>query len=641
MKTKGLKFIASAIAISMLLAAVAACGGSAQTNATTASAATAAATTTAAQAAATQEAKSEAAAETTTASAAAAAETTKGKATETTTTSAAAATQAEAARDSKYDEYYEIILLSDQDVAESEEYAHLNSFRNRLKEQFNFGYKWVQVAGDLRENLALMLASRTYPDLVAPRYSDMLNSYIEADALYELEDSGLLAQYAPNVVARSSQYFPILKAFSSHEGLWFINNGQPAFTSGVTAPWLEWMVRSDLLKENGWPLLKDENDLYDLIAQGLEKHPETDGFPTVGYAQPLAAWGVNGLQCSTYQYNMGRLNHLFFNRGMLYDNNTKTFIDATSEYSYRDGLAFINKLWRNNMYDREAVTDDWDRFMEKEMAGGRVLASFFYNWNWVAVNNALKELGKDYRYVPIAIMLSSQYAHGEKKIYNAPNPEIWSGHSVTKNAKNVERLLEIYNFMNSEEGLILAGWGTEGVNYVIDEKGLRRASPLHWEMMALPATDQRRIEYGNSWGAGWIFGHYTSMDANGQSYGMGADPYYFMEELDPLVKEYLATYGWETITDMYAKNPNFTYEVTEKIDVKQAAPSWGEEYDRAWETIDTVTHDYTMRLITANTEQEFDAIYEEMQNRRNSYGLPKMLELWNAEYAELKEKYGF
>ena len=539
-------------------------------------------------------------------------------------------------------EHIEFIQFTDHDPSIREYYRHLSAQNRHLLEYFNVSIRQIQISDPI-ENLTLMLASRTYPCLVFPRNTDMLRAYVEAGALHEL--SSLFTAYAPNVVERNSRFWPVLKAFSGDAGgggMFVFNTHQPNHVSGFAVPWLEWIVRVDILEQQGWPNIFDEDDLFDVLAQGLIDNPYTvQGFPVTAFAQPLAAGGYNGLLCATYQFAMGRNNHMFFNRGMIYDIRYSHWIDATMEHSYRNGLEFLNRLWRNDMYHRDAVTNDWDRFEEK-MLRGQVLSSFFYAWPKFSWNTRMRvEFDLPYRYVPVPFMLSSQHAAGDTKIYFTPAPEIWTSAAITQNAKDLERLLAIIDWQATDEGMELVGWGEEGVHfYRCPDTGWRTPSTEHRFWLEQPESSER-WQWLYSRGTNNLFGFYGGIDPNtNQNWAMGGCAVFAAEQLDPKVIYYLNVHGWNSYQEMYENNPNFDYEISAIIDFRQSAPTWGEELDRAWARIESATHAFTMRLITAESEEAFDAIFNEMQEFRNANGLLEMLEWWNVEFFEILERFG-
>ena len=531
------------------------------------------------------------------------------------------------------DEYYELMFLRDYDVAEREQNADKSVFRNYVKEKFNIGWREIHFAGDMQERLMLDLAGGNYPDIINPRYTNVLKAYAEAGALLNLGE--LLEKYGPNVLKRHAERLPVWKAMSgTNDGnIWVMTMWQPDLVGARSLPELQWLIRSDILEQQGYPQILDENDLYEVLRRGLADNPTTNGRPTVAFSQPLNSWGTNGLQCITYTYNMGRSSHMTFNRGTVFDFDANEFIDVTLDHSYRNGLEFFNRLWRNGLYDRDAVTDGWDEF-EAKMREGRALAAFFYVWPWnYDFNPNLQLNNAPYRYVPFAMQLSSQRERKETMIYPQSAGEVWSSIAITKNAKNPERIAKLLNWQASDEGMILAGWGREGVEYTI-VNGRRVPTEEYFY------RTENDPNYGYELYAPSEFGFYLGVDNNGQSFRITNDAYVTNRTLDPIVKNVWAQYGWTSSYDMYFQNKNFVMDTNHQIDLKAAVPTLTPELHRNWEIIDADTHDFTMRLITAASPEAFNQIFKDMLARRAELGQGEIVRLWNAEYKEMRRFYG-
>jgi len=312
---------------------------------------------------------------------------------------------------------------------------------------------------------------------------------------------------------------------------------------------------------------------------------------------------------------------------MIWDPDVNEFIDVTSDHGYRQGLEFFNRLWRDGLYDRDAVTDDWDEF-EQKMREGRILGAYFFVWPWdYDFNPTLDGNGSDLRYVPITAQLSSQIERNETKIYPVNSGEVWSSIAITQNARFPERLAELFNWQASEEGMVLAGWGREGVEYTVE--GNKRVPTAEFYDKWENDPTYRFILFPPA-----EFGFFLGLDPNGQSYRISHDVDVLSRNLDPVVREVWGQYGWANAFEMYHNN-FFTMDDTALVGLKTAVPSFSDDQNRDWERMDTATHDGTMALITASSEADFNRIYDEMQARRMELGLADFLTLWNAEYKQL------
>ena len=59
---------------------------------------------------------------------------------------------------------------------------------NELKERFNIVFNIMAYAGDYDEQVALMLSSNSYPEIVRLRFAEDIQKYVKAGALVDLEE---------------------------------------------------------------------------------------------------------------------------------------------------------------------------------------------------------------------------------------------------------------------------------------------------------------------------------------------------------------------------------------------------------------------------------------------------------------------
>ncbi len=526
-------------------------------------------------------------------------------------------------------EYYEIVFLQENASPGWEQYNEQNYFRKTLKEKFNFGYEIIGYIGNSYEKLALMLASGDYPELVGTKTEKYLRIYIQEGALIELEP--LMDKYGPNFKERHKEQIPFWKVMSGIDDgrIWFYTTYEPSMSYGRTVAINEWKLRSDILEQQNYPEIRNEDDIFEVLKRGMKDNPYTNGEPTAGFSIPLQS--TSGITCATYIFNMGRLSHMTLQYGSVWDPNQEIFIDVAKDYSYKDGLLFYNKLWREGLFDRDAVTYPLDRFINK-MKQGYALATYFHGWDWQTWNQYLKLGGKDYRYIPFPLQLESQMEKGEEKIYPINNGEIWSSMSITKNARYPERIMEVLDWCATDEGLIACGWGEEGKQYSINHNGLRVPTIEHVEKMQ---TDQ---DYIYSWMGTQIFGFFCGLDQNGQNYNMQHDDEFLKLSSDPKVTRTYEHYGWNSIYESHNENENFKAVYDYPLGFKMFIPDYSFQEKKAFERIDILTNDYTMKLITSESIEKFNILYEEMLNKRDALGLPFLIEKRNNEYKELEEK---
>lgn len=533
-------------------------------------------------------------------------------------------------------EYYEVTIYGDGVDPKFAEMQEQNPLFVAIKEKFNMGFKFEKIPGDAKEFGALKLAGGDYPEVIRLYDSSLIKSYVEADALIEL--GPLMEQYGPNFKASNEELLPTWKMLSgvNDDKIWVYTSWEPDRKIGTSSPRLEFVVRSDILEEQGWPELNTEKDLLNVLEQGLKDHPETDGKPTVGLSVPMA-WGDIGMLVVQGIHTLGSPSLDVFNQSVWggYDYNQGKFVDVKRDPAFKEGMKFWNDAWKRGVLDKEAVTDTTDTFTEK-MSQGRPLAGYYAVWGADGFNATFAQEGRDYRYVPVSIMLESQIERGDSKYQFTLSPSAHSAMAITKNAKHPERIMEVLDWLATEEGKLLYGWGVEGEHYTV-ENGKRVATP---EFMDKYYNDP---DYKHSFGgprgnAG--LGFVNGFDENGQIYTIENDPDVVAAAMDPIVKNVYEQYGYSNIYEMYRNNPKIKFDDTKSSDIKTITATLTDDQIKTVEKVKSVSADYALKMILAETDEEFDQYLEEVIAETDELGLPAIIEQWDAEYKSLCEQYG-
>lgn len=534
-------------------------------------------------------------------------------------------------------EYYEITIYGDGVDPQYAELQENNSLHKALKEKFNVGFKFESIPGDVKEFGALKLAGEDYPEIIRLYDSTLIKSYIEADALLEL--GPLLEKYGQNFMESNEDLLPIWKMLSgmNDDKIWVYTSWEPDKKIGNSTPRYEFVVRSDILEQQGWPEITTEKDLLDVLEQGLKDNPETAGKPTVGLSVPMA-WGDIGMLVVQGVHTLGSPSLDVFNQSVWggWDYTQDKFVDVKRDIAYKEGLKFWNDAWKRGILDREAVTDNTDTFSEK-MAQGRPLAGYYAVWGINGFNKEFEQQGLPYRYVPVPIMLECQVERGDSKYQFTLSPTAHSAMAITKNAKHPERIMEVLDWLATEEGKLLYGWGEEGVQYTVDENGKKTATP---EFMDKYYNDpDYQYSFGGPRGNAGL-GFVNGVDENGQLWTIESDSDVVMAGMDSIVQEVYEQYGWGNVYGMYRSNDKIKFDDTRSTDIKNITPALTDEQVKTVEKVKTTSADYALKMILAENEEEFNQLYEELLQTTDEMGLPEIIEQWDTEYKSLCEQYG-
>ncbi|MDE7245847.1 MAG: extracellular solute-binding protein [Oscillospiraceae bacterium] len=306
-------------------------------------------------------------------------------------------------------------------------------------------------SGDPGEKLNLMLAGGNYPDIVLMGQGEIVNRYIEAGALVELDD--YIAQY-PNIQEMYGETLKKTRADDGHN-YWLANwyGVDPDASVGV-------LMRRDFLAEIvGEDRAKStepftQSEYLDILRQFKQLHPEVDGKTSIalsvvssedgGYGSLKGMFGLK----TYYKAPDGTLQHW------------------TKDPQYMQAMLFMNDIAAGGLLDKEWIVNKDEQWKQK-LSGGYVFSTFGAYWDTSDVNTSLSAAyGEDaqfYMYKVVADNLSAN-----QTTYNGRSTLGWDAIGITKNCKNVDAAMKLVNYLVSEEGQYLLMWGIEGEHWTIE-----------------------------------------------------------------------------------------------------------------------------------------------------------------------------
>lgn len=464
------------------------------------------------------------------------------------------------------------------------------------------------------QKVAMMAASGEVPDIIFAKGS--LSKLVDAGLIIDLTD--LIDQHAPNIKKIFSENMNRLKYSNEDQAIYELptNVGvdQQYFDAGGG-----FEIQQRVLKELGYPQVRTVQDFENVLKQYVEKHPTTDGQPTI----PLT------LNADDWRIMISVTNPAFLATGAPDDGeyyvNPETY-EAMLHYKRPEEKEYFR--WLNHMYNEGLL--DKDTFVQKDdqykakIASGRVLGLIDQEWGYQDAENALKTAGKDeYTYGHFPVTLTEEY---EDHSFQSAGVDGY-GIAITTACKDPVRAIQFLDWMSSDEGQVLRNWGIEGKHYTVDGNGMR---VIPTEIQERKTNDSTNFTKESGVGLYLTFG---------ARYGDGVkDPsgnYYTTSFPEQIVagytaaeKETLAAYQATTWKDLFPQESDFP------------AKEWGALYnmpvptDGDYQVIYQKTQDIIRKKIPeavlAKTT-DFDKIYDGFLDDLDQAGAEKM----EAEYTEL------
>jgi len=449
-----------------------------------------------------------------------------------------------------------------------------------------------------------------------PKYTQR---YRDAGAIIPLND--LIDRYGPNIKAKFGDYYNLLKDENGDiYSLYSVKNAEEAPADSMG----NFIVQYDVLKEAGYPEVKTFDQLYELIKAYQADNPTIDGADTIGFGAYMIGWTMK------HAFN----NPVIFGKG-LPDHGNYT-IDGSGAVSYNpmseDTKAyykFLNKMYNEGLLDREAFSMDEKAFSAK-VAQGRVLAAYAPNWMIQEAETSLRQNGKVERaYAHIPLYFSEDVVDRSNAI--TPTSAGSFQWTISSKAKNPERIIQMIDFLFSDEGQILTQWGIEGEDYTI-EGGKRTINP---ELVKQRGTDPN-IDYERGFKSVatgdfmWFASGHGTILADGD-YATPLTKDYVRLGYDDMTKEVLDAYGkqvWADFLPPVEKVPGFLWQLTPPEETKAEE----QRMDDAWRK-------NIPRIIMSPSDAEFEAAWAQFVKEQEEAGVAKVNEAYTKLWADFTAKY--
>jgi putative aldouronate transport system substrate-binding protein len=303
----------------------------------------------------------------------------------------------------------------------------------------------VQIAAD-GQQLPLMIASGSeMPDVVYTYNnhqpmsdSDISYTWDELIEEYNVENF----EIAP--LARAVNATKEGKLFTYRNG--FMTPEDRASCDKCINPGQGLSVRADIMEELGNPKLETLEDYLNILGQVKSKYP--DIIPAVITPGEVGSY-------LRVQFGVPRFDYYSSDEGAKY------YINHPDQ---EDFYMYVNKLYREGYIVAENFTWQERTEAENQIINGKAFSLINAAGDEEAINPRLEANGKDFRLKQVVNHLG-------------PNPKVyangigWSGMYVPKTAKNPEAAIKFIQFMHSEEGQILGGWGIEGEDWTMHDEG--------------------------------------------------------------------------------------------------------------------------------------------------------------------------
>ena len=364
-------------------------------------------------------------------------------------------------------------------------------------------------------------------------------------------------------------------------------------------------VRWDLYKAAGSPKVENLDGLLDLLAKIHEIHPTNDaGDP----AYPISLWPdwdnndnmsgpANVVQLTTWYGDKVK------GSAILKPDNTFTKItDKTAGYYMI--TKFINKAYQMGLVDPESFEQDWNSVCSKISAGQIDL--IWYNWE-IGFWNSQERMnnGTAFQVIP----LEDGLFYGDADSYYG-STRAWGVGSKVEGEK-YDRVMELIDWLASPEGLAFQHCGIEGFTYEVNEKGKYNQINDNALMDNLPVPEEfggGGYQDGNNAINQWLCASICTNPATGETYDVKFWETYIEKNMTEMKREWMEHFDAANSVDWMKKNgkllasPNVS--VALEVDTNDITLIRND--------INKVLCKYTWQMFAAETDEDFEALWDKM-----------------------------
>lgn len=471
-----------------------------------------------------------------------------------------------------------------------------NKIYKKIKEELGVTCNFEFLVGDKNQKIGVMIAGGEYPDVITLG-SDTVSKFTGAGALVPLED--IIEKDAPNLKKHFDPYKNKVKDVT--DGHFYVMPGYGVFYNDFSINVNEgpaFFMQKAVLKDAGYPKVKTLDQYFDLIEKYKAKNPTIDGQPTIGFEVLSEGWRDFCLK-NPPQHLIGHPN----DGGVVVDDKTNTaefFWDKDYAKRYYKKLNDINA---KGLLDPESFTMNYDQYIAK-LSSGRVLGMFDQHWNFSNAELTLKTQKKFERtYAPLPVV----FDEGTQDYYmDRPVLNVNTGYAITKSAKDPARIVKFFDALLTEKWQKILGWGIEGEDYKVDDKGMFYMTP------------EQRVHYNDqTWRLGnmahtlWYYapkmeGTFT----DGNATGPGGQPKEYFDSLSDYDKEFLKAYGYDQQSDFFSPAPeNRVSYPAWQVDLVDGSPA-----AMANTKVGDIATKYLPKAILAKPDK-FDSVWDEYVNQ--------------------------
>jgi len=351
--------------------------------------------------------------------------------------------------------------------------------------------EWEFTPGDIDQKVGVLIADGEYADFIAP--GQHRGQFLNANAYVDLD--GLIQHY-PNLWRHFGLYEQRLRNATLDNSIrlldiwgrrYYINDGEDInYEPDYNGP--GFYIQKDVLAWDGYSNPTTLAQYFDLLARYTAAHPTIDGLPTLPFEVFSTDWRSFSLKNPPQHLIGGR------NEGDVVVDPVTLEVEIYQDKWYaKDYYQILNDAYHNDLINPETFTRTHDQFMSV-IAQGRVLGVFSQHW---AFGEGEQVLIADERIERTYIPLGLTFDRDEPFPYNRQTHSGiigGNGGGISVSNQNVERTLEFLDMLLIPEVHTMLTWGIVDEDFFVTPEGRFRRTPEQKALQDDP--DWRRDNQG-------------------------------------------------------------------------------------------------------------------------------------------------
>lgn len=486
----------------------------------------------------------------------------------------------------------------------------------------------IELVGIDTDRLQMLLASKEYPDVIVMNRDATFYDYLASGDLVDLKP--LLKKWAPTVYEMNGN---LVNLFSNEEGqLLYLTENNDLLRPGEKHPEdatdpnraqdeLPWhstlYVQYPMVNEVYGKKITSFAEYKAALDAFLAEYGDDENMYAMSYDKDSAG-DILWAGLSMYGYKCT------YKGGLYVTDDGENYTYGLKAEKALDWLLFLNELYREGYIYEEAPVQSYDQFI-RQMNKAKVFSFIGSFYPAYEANKNLAGNNMPQSYIPQKVM-----ADGVEQVYQYNAAYTGAGAFVMLNSSPYKaRICRLLEYLYSDEGSILHGWGIEGEDYYVNEDGIRDITP---EIAEKKSNEEYDLKRGIR--ALYSVINLPTFTTDGQPAFARFAPYFSSEggtdERDAIIRQD-PEFNWHEdwkgtfYSDLSELDLVMQSETPEAIASARCA---------------AVVKDLINNIIMAPTEEECRARYAEAVDKVNAYGIEAWEEAVNKQIHEKREKLG-